>query len=96
MLTMLYAILDADMVTASSTNLQAYLFELNPNTRLVENYLNDSLWEMKEPDPKPDKDKSVSIGYMGGQTHQADLEYIKYALLNVFEKFPCDILIKCK
>jgi len=94
MLTMLYAILDADMVTASSTNLQAYLSELNPNTRLVENYLNDSLWEMKEPGLKPDKDKSVSIGYMGGQTHQADLEYIKYALLNVFEKFPEKVKFK--
>ena len=96
MLTMLYAILDADMVTASSTNLQAYLSELNPNTRLVENYLNDSLWEMKEPGLKPDKDISVSIGYMGGQTHQADLEYIKYALLNVFEKFPEKVKFKLR
>ena len=37
LLAMLHAILDADMVTASSKPLVEYLCEMNPNTRLVNN-----------------------------------------------------------
>ena len=88
MLTMLYAILDADLVTASSPTLQGYLAELNPNSKLINNYLNDSLWEPGKPRTSSSKDPCVTIGYMGGQTHQSDLENIKNALLNVFRKYP--------
>jgi len=88
MLTMLYAILDADMITASSPFLQAYLAELNPNTKLVHNYLNDRLWGLgRKKEPQGDGSR-ITIGYMGGQTHQQDLEYIKDVLLNVFKKYP--------
>jgi glycosyltransferase involved in cell wall biosynthesis len=88
MLTMLHAILVADLVTASSPNIQTYLEELNPNTNLVKNYLNDSLWDMKKPRTSTSRDSKISIGYMGGQTHQIDLENIKNALINVFKKYP--------
>jgi len=87
MLTMLYAILDADMVTASSPHLLEYLSDLNPNSRLVRNFLNDSLWAVKQPKPTLGKESGVAIGYMGGQTHQADLEFVKNALLNVNRKY---------
>ena len=73
MLAMLYAILDADLVTASSPNLRAYLAELNSNSKLIHNYLADSLWELKTSNSVSNLDSRVTIGYMGGQTHQADL-----------------------
>ena len=88
MLAMLYAILDADLVTASSPYLQAYLAELNSNSKLIHNYLDDSLWELKTSNPVSNQDSSVTIGYMGGQTHQADLEDIKISLLNLSNKYP--------
>jgi len=88
MLVMLHAIIDADLVTASSPNLQAYLSELNPNSKLIHNYLDDSLWELKTPKPVSSLDSRVTIGYMGGQTHQMDLEYIKHSLLNLSNKYP--------
>jgi glycosyltransferase involved in cell wall biosynthesis len=88
MLTMLYAILDADIVTSSSPILHNYLAELNPNSKLINNYLVDSFWGMEKPKITSITDPFVTIGYMGGQTHQSDLENIKNALLNVFRKYP--------
>jgi len=88
MLAMLYAILDADLVTASSPNLQAYLAELNPNTKIIQNYLDDSLWKLKPPKPVSNLESGVTIGYMGGQTHQMDLEDINQSLLNLSDKYP--------
>ncbi|MFL7891736.1 MAG: glycosyltransferase [Anaerolineales bacterium] len=93
-LTMLYAIIDADLVTASSSNLVAYLSELNPNVKLIDNYLNDHLWVIRPPENRDEKNSKVSIGFMGGQTHRADLEYIKRSLLNVNDKFSDQVIYK--
>ncbi|GAH05937.1 unnamed protein product, partial [marine sediment metagenome] len=43
---MMYAIIDADMVTCSSKALMDYLTQFNPNTYLLPNYLNDRLWNL--------------------------------------------------
>ena len=94
MLAMLYAILDADLVTASSPNLQAYLAEVNPDSKLIHNYLDDSLWKLISPKPVSSLDSRVTIGYMGGQTHQADLEFIKHSLLNLSNKYPDKVNFK--
>lgn len=88
MLAILYAIIDADLVTASSPYLQTYLSELNPNTRLISNYLHDGLWTFKEPEPIGGENTRVTIGYMGGQTHQADLDFICEVLIKIYKKYP--------
>ncbi|UCD42029.1 MAG: glycosyltransferase [Chloroflexota bacterium] len=85
LLAMLHAILNADMVTASSNSLVEYLSELNPNTRLVKNYLNDDLWQIKTSRVGDREDRKVLIGYMGGQTHQADLTLVEDILLRICE-----------
>lgn len=87
-LVMLYAILDADMVTASSHYLQEFLVELNPNSMLIHNYLNDRLWICQEQTAGSQQESFVKIGYMGSQTHQADLEDIKQVLINLNQKYP--------
>ncbi|MGW8142778.1 MAG: glycosyltransferase [Anaerolineales bacterium] len=94
LLAMLYAILDADMVTVSSTPLVEYLSEMNPNTRLLKNYLNDELWEINTSNSQPAKDDKVVIGYMGGQTHQADLSLVEDALLIICEKYPDKVALR--
>lgn len=88
MLVMLYAIIDADLVTASSPYLQGYLSDLNPNTRLISNYLHDGLWTFKEPEPVQGGSARITIGYMGGQTHQADLDFIGEVLIRIYKKYP--------
>jgi hypothetical protein len=87
LLAMLYAILEADVVTASSSPLVDYLSELNPNTKLVNNYLNDQLWAMVEPKVSGSDDQKITIGYMGGQTHKADLAEVADPLLTLSEKY---------
>lgn len=94
LLAMLYAILDADIVTASSSPLVEYLSELNATTRLVKNYLNDELWQIKPPKASRREGDKITIGYMGGQTHQADLTIIENALLQVCEKFPDQVELR--
>lgn len=94
MLTMLYAILDADLVTSSSRQLQSYLAEINPNSKFIPNYLNDKLWVLKDQQPASDLDSGITIGYMGGQTHTADLESIKTSLLNVYNKYSKQVNFK--
>lgn len=87
LLAMLYAILEADVVTASSLPLVDYLSELNPNAKLVDNYLNDNLWEMVEPRINRRDNQKVIIGYMGGQTHQQDIAEVADTLLKLKEKY---------
>lgn len=86
LLAMLYAILDADVVTASSEHLVDYLSELNSNTSLVKNYLNDRIWKIVEPKLENETQK-VMIGYMGGMTHEGDLGEIASPLLRLCEKY---------
>jgi glycosyltransferase involved in cell wall biosynthesis len=64
-----------------------YLSELNPNTRLVNNYLNDQLWGMLEPKVSDNDNQKVIIGYMGGLTHQADLAEVADTLLKLGDKY---------
>jgi hypothetical protein len=87
LLAMLYAILEADVVTASSSPLVDYLSELNPNTKLVNNYLNDQLWTMVDPKVTESDNQKVTIGYMGGQTHHADLVEVADTLLKLSDKY---------
>lgn len=94
MLTMLYAILDADVVTSSSRQLQLYLAELNPNSKLIPNYLNDRLWEVQDQKPAGNKESGITIGYMGGQTHTADLESIENSLLKIHNQHPGHVNFK--
>ena len=82
------------MVTTSSHYLQEFLVELNSNSVLFHNYLNDRLWLSQEHKADSRQDSSVQIGYMGGKTHHADLEDIKTALLNLNSKFPGKLILK--
>jgi hypothetical protein len=94
LLAMLHAILDADVVTVSSKPLVEYLSEINPNTRLINNYLNDELWTIKPPKGGMGDDNLVTIGYMGGQTHQVDLTLAENSLLKVCEKYPDKVKLR--
>jgi glycosyltransferase involved in cell wall biosynthesis len=87
LLAMIQAMVEADIVTASCPALVDYLRKFNPNTRLLPNYLDDQTWDFRTPDENQIGDFPVVIGYMGGETHQADLEFVSPALLNILERF---------
>jgi processive 1,2-diacylglycerol beta-glucosyltransferase len=85
-LAMLRAVVEADAVTASTQPLCDYLRPYNPRTRLLPNYLNDRLWDLR-PQPTPADHAPLCVGYMGGSTHRSDLEMIAPALLRIVERY---------
>jgi len=83
---MLLAAIHADAVTAASSGLFNYLNVCNPKVYHLQNYLDDALWKMKEPNPK--NHSSVRIGYIGGDSHKPDIEMILPVLLEILQLYP--------
>ncbi len=88
LLPMLLAVMEVDLVTTSTTNLRDYLLPFNRKIRVLPNYLNDSLWQMKEAQPVQPDEKKIMIGYMGGASHKPDLQDVLPALLQIVDKYP--------
>ena len=89
---MLRAVIEADLVTTTTFHLQKYLRRFNPQTILLPNYLDDSLWTLAQPAPDtlaaPSTGDQVVIGYMGSDTHQPDLETVTPLLAQLLERYP--------
>jgi glycosyltransferase involved in cell wall biosynthesis len=85
---MLQAVIEADLVTVSTRSLRDYLLPFNQNIEVIPNYLDDSLWQMKQPSQTVAENGAITIGYMGGHSHQPDLQMVLPALLEIHEKFP--------
>ena len=87
---MLIAALLADAVIVSTPVLREYLIPLTPAKVIcLPNYLDDSLWEFHK--PRIDPDKSVRIGYMGGESHLADIQGIVPALGKILQQYQSQI-----
>jgi len=76
LLPMFQAVMDADLVTVASPILKEALLELNPNIKVLPNYLDDNIWHIREPVFGEKKSDEIVIGYMGTKSHQADLLHI--------------------
>jgi len=87
---LLSAIVQADAVVVSTPELADHHRQFNPNTHAWLNYLNDRLWTLRPPRPVPGPgapDVCV-IGYMGGATHQSDLDLIAPCLARLLARYP--------
>jgi glycosyltransferase involved in cell wall biosynthesis len=87
LLRMLQAARLADAVITSTQKLKDYLGQINSNTWLIPYYLDDSLWPLPTDRTQSVESGPVIIGYMGGHTHQSDLESIKPALNDLLKKY---------
>ena len=87
LLTMLYAIAEADFVTVPTELLKEKLLPFNRNTIIIPNFIDDHLWQYTDEDDKAESDDVVTIGYMGSYTHQSDLELITPVLRRIAEEF---------
>ena len=76
LLPILIALVEVDLVTVSSKKLRDFLQPLNPNIAVIENYLDDAIWKIREPIIRQTGDDVLTIAYMGSQSHRADVEYI--------------------
>jgi glycosyltransferase involved in cell wall biosynthesis len=82
----LWTVAEADCVAASTLGLRAALLPLNQNIQVLPNYLDDHLWSFPKP-AKKEAEAPLVIGYMGGQTHAADLEMILPVLRRILDEF---------
>jgi glycosyltransferase involved in cell wall biosynthesis len=77
----------ADLVVASTRALADYFTIINPNTLVFPNYLDDSIWNIPKDLTPPEKNKPITIGYMGGASHLPDLDLVALALISLAEKY---------
>jgi len=87
------ALLEADVVTVSTHRLRNVLVDYNDRVVVLPNYFDDTLWDLKPPQPKNRREESLIIGYMGTNSHKPDLEYIAPILLDLIERFPQKIFM---
>jgi GT2 family glycosyltransferase/glycosyltransferase involved in cell wall biosynthesis len=94
LLPMLHALIEADLVTASSEPLCSYLRAFNSNVALLPNYLDDSYWRLgSKADPDVENDKVV-IGYVGGDSHTPDLAWAAPAFIRIANRYPDKVIFR--
>ena len=84
---MLLAISRADMVSVSTEPLACFLQPFNANIKVLPNYLNEDIWQFMPVTKNNSGDSPVTIGYIGGSTHQPDILLIVDALNRIQEEF---------
>jgi glycosyltransferase involved in cell wall biosynthesis len=97
LLPMLRAILEADVVTASTRVLYDYLRPFNSNIWLLPNYLMDQIWPLHPPEEKfagQDAAAPIVVGYMGTTSHTADLEVLSGVLRDLLEQYGDKIALR--
>lgn len=88
LLPLMQIVMESDLVTVATKTLREYLLPYNPNTKVISNYLDDSLWKFKTPKIHRKPEDPVTIGYMGGYSHEPDLRMVLPALLQLLQKYP--------
>jgi len=91
---MLQALLDADLLTVSTSPLQEYLKPFNKNIAVLPNFLDDTAWLLKPPVQLTHKDEPLIIGYMGSTSHTPDLNYVTPVLIKLMALYPENIQLK--
>jgi len=87
LLPMLHAAFAADYLTVSSECLKQNFSNVNPNIFILPNLIDDKIWKFKSPTIE-DHDSKLTIGYMGGDSHTSDLDYIAPVLTKIKEQHP--------
>jgi glycosyltransferase involved in cell wall biosynthesis len=87
LLPMFQALMEADLVTVSTPKLQSVLANFNDHIAVLPNFFDDTLWQLRQPVLKS-KGEILTIGYMGGNPHRPDIEYIKPVVLDLINRYP--------
>lgn len=87
LLPMLHAVFAADYLTVSSECLKQNFSNINQNIFILPNLIDDKIWKFESPTIK-NHDSKLTIGYMGGDSHTPDLDYIAPVLMKIKEQHP--------
>lgn len=88
LMSMLQAIMEADLVTVSTPLLRDYCLPYNENVVVIPNYLNDNLWSFKELPNSTLSSEKITIGYMGEHANDPDIRMVLPALERITKKYP--------
>jgi len=87
----LWAVAEADIVTVSTPPLRHYFQKFNKHVHVLPNCLVDDIWHDVDGEEEPSSENDdglITIGFMGGHGHTADLAYVEPALEHVLRSFP--------
>ena len=82
------AMLEVDLVTVTTEPLRDFILDYNKNVMVLPNYLDDQIWQLKPPLRGNGLKEKIIIGYMGGLTHQPDLDLLIPVFKNLIHRFP--------
>jgi len=91
-LPMFKAIIEADLVTTSSAALRDRLKDLNQNTVVLPNYLDDRLW-VKDNEREYGNHQPIVLGYMGSPTHAIDIKFLEPVLQKLVKRYHSKIVL---
>lgn len=86
LLPMLQALIEADQITVPTKVLRNKLSPFNPNITIIPNYMDDRLWDLREP-AHTESNMRLVIGYMGTETHKPDLEMLLPVFAQLEKKY---------
>lgn len=94
LLPMLQAMMEVDLVTVATPGLKQ---ELSPYCRkiaVLPNFLDDNLWSLKSPLEPVNPPEKLVIGYMGTNSHRADLLHVLPVLLDLLQRYSRKIALR--
>jgi len=80
-----WAIWQSDVVTVTNQKLADTYKWFNPNIHVLPNYLDLPFWEKNQ---LTNTSKTIRLGWIGGNSHLEDLEFITPVIKRVLEKYP--------
>lgn len=93
LLPMYQALKEANLVTVATPKLQRVLANYNDHVTVLPNYFDDNLWHLRQPALQA-KSKILTIGFMGGNSHEPDLEFVVPILSELIKRYPNKICLK--
>jgi len=82
------AIIEADLVTVTTSTLRETISPFNENVVVLPNFFDDKLWHLREPSMPQSSDGTITIGYMGTRSHKPDLEMLLPVFLDIIHRYP--------
>ena len=79
----------ADLVTTTNENLAEKLKEINPNVRIISNFIDLDRFSGE----RFEENSRLKIGWMGSMTHYKDLELVAPAIKQIMDKYPVDFVM---
>jgi len=80
-----YAIWKSDTVTVTNQKLKDTYKWFQPNIHVLPNYIDLPTWDKEY---LPNTSKTIRLGWIGGNSHVEDLEFIRPVLKRILDKYP--------